>query len=407
MTKRKTMAGVGLASVLLAAGLAGCGTSSAAATPKNLSEITIGTLYAGSGAYATSSLPEYDGLKFWANRVNKSGGVYVKSLKKKVPIKIVSYNDQSSATTATSLYTQLISVNHVNVLVADFGSVLTSVAVPLAEEHKVLLFDQSGTGTTFFTPNNPYIVLTSLPNSGLWPDSLAHYLIQSRYSRIAILYDTNDFDQSQDQTLLTKLKAAGITPVYNSGVSTSTSSYSVLLNNMAHSRPQAVIEFGYPNNDIAFLQTLKASGDHFKMVFTVFPGQLPALFESSDGPSAINGTYTYPAPPLIIHKHVDYGLDSAQFSTDFKTATGKSANFLNIAGYNTGLIIQKTLDTANSLSQLSLRHAVTKFSGTIETIDGKFQVNSEGAQTGETLPVGKLITNSQGKVSVDLLTPLS
>jgi branched-chain amino acid transport system substrate-binding protein len=407
MTNRIKMAGAGLAGVMLAAGLAGCGTSSTAAAPKNLSEITIGTLYAGSGAFATSSLPEYDGLKFWASHADKSGGVYIKALKKKVPVKIVAYNDQSSATTATSLYTQLISVNHVNVLVADFGSVLTSVAVPLAEEHKMLLFDQSGTGTTFFTPTNPYIVLTSLPNSGLWPDSLAQYLIGKHFSRVAILYDTNDFDQSQDQTLVSKLKAAGITPVYNSGIATSTSSYSVLLNNIAHSHPQAVIEFGYPNNDIAFLQTLKASGEHYKMVFTIFPGQLPSLFVTSGGAGSINDTYTYPAPPLITHKNVNYGLDSSQFSADYKTSTGQSANFLNIAGYNTGLIIQKTLETANSLSQLSLRHAVTKFSGTIETLDGKFRVNSQGAQTGETLPVGKITTNSQGKVSVDLLTPLS
>ncbi|AUW93881.1 amino acid ABC transporter substrate-binding protein [Sulfobacillus thermotolerans] len=410
MRKRKqTMALFSLSAALLGTTLAGCGTSSTTSVPpaKNVSQITIGTLYAGSGSFATSSLPEYDGLKFWANQVNKAGGVFVKALNKKVPIKIVAYNDQSSATTATSLYSQLISVNHVNILVADFGSVLTSVAVPVAEENKMVLFDQSGTGTTFFTPNNPYIVLTSLPNSGLWPDSLAQYLIGKHYSRIAILYDTNDFDQSQDQTLVTKLKAAGITPVYNSGVPTSTSSYSVLLNNIAQTKPQAVIEFGYPNNDVSFLQALKASGSHYKMVFTVFPGQLPSLFTSSVGPSAINGTYTYPAPPLISHAHVNYGMDSSQFIAAFKKATGDNANFLNIAGYNTGLIIQKTLQTANSLSQLSLRHAVSRFSGTIETLDGKFQINSEGAQTGETLPVGKISANAQGQVSVQLMTPLS
>ncbi len=399
---------VGLSAAMLAGTLAGCGTSTSAAPPtKNISDITIGTLYAGSGAYATSSLPEYAGLKFWASQADKSGGVFVKALNKKVPIKIVAYNDQSSATTATSLYSQLISVNHVNVLVADFGSVLTSVAVPVAEENKMVLFDQSGTGTTFFTPNNPYIVLTSLPNSGLWPDSLAQYLIGQHYSRVAILYDTNDFDQSQEQTLVSKLKAAGITPVYNSGVPTSTSSYSVLLNNISHANPQAVIEFGYPNNDISFLQALKASGAQYKMVFTVFPGQLPTLFTTSDGPSSINNIYTYPAPPLISHAHVNYGMNSSQFIAAYKKATGQSTNFLNIAGYNTGLIIQKTLETANSLSQLSLRHAVSRFSGTIETLDGKFQINSEGAQTGETLPVGKFTTNSAGKVSVDLLTPLS
>ncbi|OLZ14010.1 amino acid ABC transporter substrate-binding protein [Sulfobacillus thermosulfidooxidans] len=407
MISRKSTAVLGISAALLSASLAGCGSSSSptsAPSSQNIKDITIGTLYAESGPFATSSMPEYNGLKFWASQVDKSGGVFVKALNKKVPVKIVAYNDQSSPTTATTLYSQLISVNHVNVLVADFGSVLTSVAVPIAEENKMLLFDQTGTGASFFTPSNPYIVLTSLPTSGLWPDSLAQYLIKKGYSRIAIVYATNDFDQSQDQTLVSKLKAANITPVYNNGVPTSTSSYSVLLNNMANTHPQAVIELGYPNNDIAFLQALKASGDHFKMVFTIFPGQLPQLFLTSSGPSSINNVYTYPAPPLLSFSHVNYGLNTTQFESAYKQQTGQSANFLSIAGYNTGLIIQKTLETANSLNQLSLRHAVSHFSGSLTTLDGTFKINSEGAQVGETLPVGKITTTSQGQVSVKFVT---
>ncbi|WP_242848345.1 ABC transporter substrate-binding protein [Sulfobacillus thermosulfidooxidans] len=406
MISRKSTAVLGISAALLSASLAGCGSSSPTSAPssQNIKDITIGTLYAESGPFATSSMPEYNGLKFWASQVDKNGGVFVKALNKKVPVKIVAYNDQSSPTTATTLYSQLISVNHVNMLVADFGSVLTSVAVPIAEENKMLLFDQTGTGASFFTPSNPYIVLTSLPTSGLWPDSLAQYLIKKGYSRIAIVYATNDFDQSQDQTLVSKLKAANITPVYNNGVPTSTSSYSVLLNNMANTHPQAVIELGYPNNDIAFLQALKASGDHFKMVFTIFPGQLPQLFLTSNGPSSINNIYTYPAPPLLSFSQVNYGLNTSQFEQAYKQATGQSANFLSIAGYNTGLIIQKTLETANSLSQLSLRHAVSHFSGSLTTLDGTFKINSEGAQVGETLPVGKITTTPQGQVSVKFVT---
>ncbi len=396
---------IGMSALLLTASLAGCGASSSSAPPtKNIKDITIGTLYAKSGAFATSSMPEYSGLKFWASQVNKTGGTYVKALHKKVPVKIVAYNDQSSATTATSLYSQLITVNHVNILVADFGSVLTSVAVPVAQEKKMLLFDQTGTGASFFTPSNPYVVLTSLPTSGLWPTSLAQYLIHKGYSRIAIVYATNDFDQSQDQTLVRKLKAAHITPVYNNGVPTSTSSYSVLLNNMAHTKPQAVIELGYPNNDIAFMQALKASGDHFNMVFTIFPGQLPQLFTKTLGASSINNTYTYPAPPLLSFSHVNYGLNTTQFESAYKKATGQSTNFLSIAGYNTGLIIQKTLSTANSLNQLSLRHAVSRFSGSLSTLDGSFKINSEGAQIGETLPVAKISTNSKGQLSIKFVT---
>ena len=360
----------------------------AAQAPK---QIKVGTLYASSGPFATSSQSQYEGLKFWVHRVNKNGGVYVKAFGKKIPVKLVSYDDQSSTDTATTLYNQLITQDNVNVLVADFGSVLTSVAVPLAQEHHKLLFDVTGTGAKFFTKNNPYIVLTSLPTSGVWPKSLASFLNHKSINRVAVLYDSNDFDQSQAETLKHYLDKAGNKPVYYHAVPSNTSSYTVLLHRIAADHPNAVIEFGYPNNDIAFLQALQSSGQHFNMVFTIFPGQLLHLLRSNVGPQGLAHTYTYPTPPLLRYtKKVNFGLNIDQFEKQFQKSTGKSVDFLTVAGYNAGLMIQKALGTAPKFSQLSMRHALAHASGKLFTLDGRFKIRSDGAQVGETLPVGQL-----------------
>ncbi|RIV26693.1 amino acid ABC transporter substrate-binding protein [Alicyclobacillaceae bacterium I2511] len=396
--------------------IAGCGTSGSSntsntsgpsgtgsATPAS-NEITVGTLYASSGAYATSSMPEYAGLKLWVDQVNAAGGVQVKATGKKEKIKLIAYNDQSSVSTATNLYNQLITQNKVNILVSDFGSVLTSVAVPIAQENKMLLFDPTGSGATFFTPNNPYIVLTALPTSQIWPDSLAQYLTNHGIKHPAILYCENDFDQSQNTTLMQKLQAAGITPVYDNGVATSTSNYSVLVHDIAAKNPDMVMELGYPNNDIAFLQALQSTGTKFNKTFVIFPGQLPALFEKDFPISQLSGLYTYPTPPFINYKNVNYGLTLPNFESQYKSSTGQTANFLSVAGYTTGLIVQKTLETSTSLSQQDLRAAVNQFSGTIVTLDGPFKVDSTtGAQLGETLPVGQLVSNGKGGLGVNIL----
>ncbi|HYW91569.1 MAG TPA: ABC transporter substrate-binding protein [Gammaproteobacteria bacterium] len=359
----------------------------AAQAPK---EIKVGTLYAGSGSFATPSKSQYDGLKFWVHHVNQKGGVYVKAFGKKIPVKLVSYDDQSSTDTATTLYNQLITQDHVNILVADFGSVLTSVAVPLAQEHHRLLFDVTGTGAKFFTKDNPYIVLTSLPTSGVWPDQLADFLQHKSISRVAILYDSNDFDQSQAETLHHRLVQAGNKPVYYHAVPSNTSNYTVLLHRIAADNPNALIEFGYPNNDIAFLQALSSSGQHFNMVFTVFPGQLLSLLRSNVGPAGLAYTFTYPTPPLLRYNKVNFGMGIAHFERSYHQATGKSVDFLTVAGYNAGLAVQKALNTAPEFTQMSLRHAMAKASGKMFTLDGHFKIRSDGAQIGETLPVGQL-----------------
>ena len=373
----------------LAAGLAFAGgTHEASSTIPSV--IKVGTLYAGSGAFANSSTGEYQGLQFWAKEANKNGGVMIKAYGKKIPVKIVAYNDNSSTATAATLYNQLITQDNVNILVSDFGSVLTSVAVPIAENHKVLLFDATGTGASFFTPNNPYIVLTSLPSSAIWPTSLADFLIAKKINKVAIIYGSNDFDQSQAHTLKTKLSAAGITPVYYQAVATSTKDYGVLLHAIAAKKPDAVIEFGYDQNDIAFLQGIQSGGYHFNAVFTVFPGQELSLITKGAGRSGVQYTYSYPTPPLFGYNNVNYGLSMNAFTKAYEAANNvSSVDFLNIAGYTAGLIIQKALETSTSLKPQALRAAVGHFSGKLTTLDGHFQIASDGAQVGELLPVAQ------------------
>lgn len=384
------------------AGAACClflGVAPAALAASPPSEITIGTLYASEGPFAYSSESEFSGLKFWVDQENKSGGVEVKAFGKKIPIKVIAYDDLSSTTTATNLYNQLITQDKVNILVADNGSVLTSVAVPLAEEQKYLLFDVAGTSSFFFTKDNPYIVLTSMRTSGVWPKALAGFLISRKIDRIAVLYDSNDFAGSQAVTIRALLTEAGDAPVYYHAVPTDTSNYTVLLRTIAATHPNAVLEFGYPNNDIAFLNALAQSGLHFKMVYTVYPGQQLALFLKNVSPQTLAYTFSTVTPPILRNNDVNYGPGIDAFEKAYEAATGKKVNFQVIAGYTAGLVIGKTLATATSLGQMALRKAVASLSGKLKTLDGRFDVAPNGAQIGETIPLGQFLGAPSAKRS--------
>ena len=88
-----------LRSVLCAALFASVPAAQAADAPP---EIKLGTLYASSGRYASISMPVHYGLKLWVEQKNAEGGVYVKSFDKKIPLKLVAYDDQSSTATAAA-----------------------------------------------------------------------------------------------------------------------------------------------------------------------------------------------------------------------------------------------------------------------------------------------------------------
>ena len=376
-------------------------------------EIKLGTLYASSGRYASISLPVHNGLKLWIDQMNASGGAFVKAFNKKIPLKLIAYDDQSNTATAATLYNQLITQDKVDILISDSGSVLTSVAVPIARDHKMFLFDQTGTGATFFTPDNPYIALMSDPVSTIWPKPLADFLTHDGPSlgikRVAMLYATNDFTGTQANAVRKFIKElnSGVELVFDEGVPTETSSYTVLLNNIRAANPDAVIHLGYASNDIAFLRNVQDSGIKFKFLFAIYPGLETELLEKNVGDKGLSYVFTY-VPSSEIAYETNFGMSLKDYSAAWHNKYADSKvefGFNSVAGYTTGLVLEKTLATAESLDQLELRKAVFALSGNLKTLDGTFELDTNGAQIGEITPLGQFLPGDDNHQKLTTVWP--
>jgi branched-chain amino acid transport system substrate-binding protein len=375
--------------------------------------IKIGTLYASSGPYASISMPVFDAFKLWVDSVNADGGVMVKPFGKKIPIKLIAYDDQSSTATAATLYNQLITEDHVDLLISDSGSVLTSVAVPIAKEHKQFLFDVSGTGGTFFTPDNPYIALMADPVSTIWPHYISDYLddegVKAGFKSVAILYSTNDFTGTQANALKGFFEKSGkLKIVYFEGVPTNTSNYTVLLNNIAALNPDAVLELGYVGNDIAFLRNLQDSGDQFRFTFTIYAGTELEEIQSNVGAAAMTGIFSY-VPASNYEYKPNFGMDLTAFRAawekKYPAGSGVAFGANAIYGYMTGLVVERTLGATQSMSQDDIRKAVFGLSGQLKTLDGTFTLRSDGAQIGEVTPLGQLQADGKDKLKLVAVYP--
>jgi branched-chain amino acid transport system substrate-binding protein len=376
-------------------------------------EIRIGTLYAASGNFAAISMPVHQGLKLWIEQKNAAGGVFVKPYNKKIPIKLIAYDDQSNTATAATLYNQLITQDKVDILVSDSGSVLTSVAVPIARDHKMLLIDQTGTGAAFFSKDNPYIVLMSDPVSSIWPKYIADFLTQDGprlgIKRIALLYSTNDFTGTQANAVRDFIKAAKapVEIVYDQGVPTNTTSYTVIINNIRAANPDAVVALGYPNNDISYLRNLQDSGVKFKWQFNIYPGLETEHLKSTVGAKGLEYVFTY-VPSSVIEYKPEFGMALPEFRDAWhkKYTDGKvEFGFNSVAGYTTGLVLEKALSATESMDQLALRKAIFGLSGKLKTIDGTFELDETGAQIGEITPLGQIVPDGKGDLKFVVVYP--
>jgi branched-chain amino acid transport system substrate-binding protein len=374
--------------------------------------ITIGTLYAASGTFASTSTTTLRGLQMWVEMTNAAGGVYVRAFDRKLPVKLIAYDDQSNTGTAAALYNRLITQDHVDLLVADMGSVMTSVAVPIAREHHQLLFNQTGTGAAFFTKDNPYIVLVSAQMSVPWASTLAGFLNSDAAAlgvkRIALLYATNDFTLTQANTVRDAVKAAGkMEIVYDAGVPTDTSNFVTIVNSIAARQPDAVIDLSYPNADIAFLRAVSDAGASFNMIFTIYTGIEFELLHHAVGDQGVDNVFAY-VPPSLHENPVDFGMTLSQFRAAWdKRYAGEHMEFgfNSLSGYNTGLVLERTLAAAESLDQLELRRAVFSLSGHLRTLGGSFKLRDDGAQEGLANLIGQVQKQPDGKLRLLTVYP--
>jgi branched-chain amino acid transport system substrate-binding protein len=393
--------------------VAGLGLATQAFAADAPAEIKIGTLYASSGRFASISMPVYSALKLWVEQKNADGGVYVKAFDKKLPVKLVSYDDQSNTATASTLYNQLITQDKVDLLVADSGSVLTAPAVAIARDHKMFLFDQTGTGASFFSKDNPYIALMADPVSTVWPKPVADFITHDGpalgIKKVAMLYATNEFTSTQANAFRKFVKESGapIEIVYDQGVPTETTNYTVIINNISNTEPDAVIHFGYAPNDIAFLRNVQDVGVKFKMQFAIYAGIETELLEKNVGAKGLEHVWTY-VPPSELDYTAEFGMSMKDYRAawDKKYSDGKiDFGFNAVAGYTTALVIEKTLSVATSLDQMELRRAVFSLSGKLKTLDGTFALDEMGGQIGELTPLGQLVLDDHGHVKFVSIYP--
>lgn len=381
-------------------------TASAAGAADAPSEIRIGALYSGSGQLSSTSMPVHVALDYWAETLNKAGGAYVKAFDRRIPVRLISYDDQSSPSLAANLTNQLITRDKVDILTTDSTSIMTASAVPVARNARMLLWDLTGSSPKFFSPDNPYIVLLGLAATDRYNKSVVDFVPQLSklgVRTVAFLYATADFTAIQAEQIRKAVAAdSGLKIVFDRGVPANTSDYTVLVNEIAAARPDAVFEFGYPANEISFLRALQDNGVKFNFLHTVYGLSEQPLMAANGVIDQLPYSYSLAGPSSYSYK-INYGLDLPHFRTEFVEwaeahKSGIEFGYNAIAGYHAGLVIEKALAATDGLDQLALRKAVFSLSGSLVTLMGQFELSPDGSQSGLVGPMGQILpARGEGK----------
>jgi len=119
-------------------------------------EILLGGSFCLTGRLGKSGDDFLKAIRIGMSIINDEGGIYVKDLGRKLPLKLIYYDSQSDAVRASSDTERLILVDKVDFLLATHGSILGTAISNVANKYGVILLGDLGSTLHYELNNHKY-----------------------------------------------------------------------------------------------------------------------------------------------------------------------------------------------------------------------------------------------------------
>lgn len=177
-------------------------------------EIVLGAALPMTGGQSREGGYFKKGYELAVKKINDTGGIMVKEYGKKIPLKLILYDDKSDNTTSVQLYEKLVTEDKVNALLGGYGTPLITAHTIVAEKYRVPYINGGGATAAIYQRNMKYVfgILASI-------EKLAHTLMDwvaaqqdagnlKKPLRVAVVGENTSHGKEFRQGVLDKSKAA-------------------------------------------------------------------------------------------------------------------------------------------------------------------------------------------------------
>ena len=284
MMKNKVMFGLVICAVV-----AGFLCSACAPPPPAKDKIRIGRAVSLTGPNAiipkSSSTPVYN---MWIDEVNAKGGIYVKEYKKRLPIELIVYDDESSHEKMRSLLQKLIVEDKVDFVFAPTGTTYLFAAAPVANKHKYILLGAEGGALQIleYADALPYF-FPVLNFADTQMPAMAELYKENGIKSVAIIHIDDLHGREYTSVATAELEKRGIDVKMVRSIPLVVQDLSPLLKEAKALDVDAFVGFTYPGESILAAKQAIALGINFKVFhLNIGPayGWFPDMFgEAAEG----------------------------------------------------------------------------------------------------------------------------
>jgi ABC-type branched-subunit amino acid transport system substrate-binding protein len=393
-------------------------TAAPTTAPKRL---LIGYTESKTGAQQVASQKQSEGLNLWLDNVKKAGGIKLKDGTSYLP-EFKSYDDQSATDRVQALYTTLITTDKSDFLISPYSSGLVKAAAVVSEQNSKLMITAGGADDATMEAGFKNIYQLYTPGSQYMLGAVDAMLkLDPTIKKIAVVNEKDSFSTSVVQGtalspgLLAYAKDKGLDVVVNEAYDTGTTDFSLIINKIQASNPDAILGGGHLVDGTSFAKSLFDKKIPVRFVSLLVAPPEPTFADIGDaslaivGPSQWETQVTFSADSAKAANLPWYGPAVKDFTDAYKAKYNAPPSYHSAGGYATGLILQKAIEDADSTDPAKIGAALDKMN--LMTFYGivKFSTDAKthGKQVAHTMVYMQWQKDTSGKLVPQIVWPLS
>jgi branched-chain amino acid transport system substrate-binding protein len=248
--------------------------------------------------------------KLWHKRVNDAGGIMLKKFNKKVPIDMVSYDDQGKPDELIKLTERLIQQDKVDMILSPYATHMNLASAPIINKFQfpVIMTTSTTTKTYDLSKKFPYAFWQIVqPNEATAP--LANYIADLKKQgktkgRCAIVHPTIEYGVEMHEGFQNAAKKAGLEVVFSKSYPFGASDLQPVIREAMATNPDAFIAMSYPPDTFMITEQMQIVGFNPQIMYVAIGGVFPT-YKGKFG-DKVNGILAYGGQDKSVPGYAEY-----------------------------------------------------------------------------------------------------
>jgi branched-chain amino acid transport system substrate-binding protein len=217
--------------------------------------IRIGASVSQTGGLASTKVSQI-GYELWRDDVNAAGGLLGRQ------IELVTYDDQSTASSVPNIYSKLVDVDQVDFLFTPYGANLTAPLMPLAKQWDRFIVGIMTLASNDKTKHDKFFQAAPWGPNGAedWARGFFDLAIAQGIKKIAVVAADTEFSKTAAAGGRRVCAQTGTSIVFDQLYPPTNRDFSSILRNIRASNAEAVFVCSYPPDSIGLLRGIQEIG---------------------------------------------------------------------------------------------------------------------------------------------------